>query len=122
VLSGTDEFIAYEYQQGPASEFFKDLVDYLTINKLQTLLGVQVLSPELCGPMFEFILDEGKGTIMLKAGETKYGDPFRTTGWTFCDGVPQDGKSHAPTVRGTHQVFTNRKVINNVSTLSSLER
>ncbi|KAJ5741045.1 hypothetical protein N7493_000917 [Penicillium malachiteum] len=63
--------------------------------------------------MSEFVL-ANNGTVMLDERDVKNcGTPFRITGFHLEESGMlefKDGETHAPTVRGTHQVFTNGKV------------
>ncbi|KAI0105207.1 hypothetical protein GGR51DRAFT_519884 [Nemania sp. FL0031] len=120
-MSDSDNFVAYEYREGPPVEFtvddavfIRELVQYLLSNKLNKLLGLQVLSPddEFDGKqMLEFILGPSQGTVMLHEDKANHGGIYRVTGWRarVQDGITSfsegNADSHAETTRGTHQVF-----------------
>ncbi|KAF3398198.1 hypothetical protein F1880_005616 [Penicillium rolfsii] len=119
-LTAGGEMQAYEYRQGPTASlddvdpvFFQELVRYLQTHHLVDLLGLQVLTNDAPAMMSEFVL-VNNGTVMLDERDVKErGTPFRITGF-FLEkpGMTEfkDGETHAPTVRGTHQVFTNDKI------------
>lgn len=119
-LTTSGETQAYEYRQGPPTGlddvdpvFFQELVRYLQAHQLVDLLGLQVLTNDVPAMMSEFVLAD-KGTVMLDERDVKNrGTPFRITGYFLKEqGMTEfkDGESHAPTVRNTHQVFTNKKI------------
>lgn len=111
----SDDFIAYEYQDGPipdlssvGKEFFADFIDYLITNGLANLLGLQVLIDGMDQSMWELILDQG--TVMLNAAVIRRCSPTRIAGWRFeaRDGQPracQANEMHAMKTTGNHQVF-----------------
>lgn len=119
-LTASGEMQAYEYRQGPTvslgdvdPKFFEELVQYLQSNLLVDILGLQVLAKDVPAMMSEFVLAD-KGTVMLDERDVKNrGTPFRITGYVLEEPSMtgfKDGETHAPTVRGTHQVFTNDKI------------
>ncbi|KAJ5626392.1 hypothetical protein N7510_002701 [Penicillium lagena] len=119
-LTASGEMQAYEYRQGPTTSlndvdplFFQELVIYLQAHHLVNILGLQVLTNDVPAMMSEFVLADN-GTVMLDERDVKNcGTPFRITGFFLEEpGMTEfkDGESHAPTVRGTHQVFTNDKI------------
>ncbi|KAL8725171.1 MAG: hypothetical protein Q9166_007525, partial [cf. Caloplaca sp. 2 TL-2023] len=123
VLSSKNDFVAYEYREGPSMDvrkgvnpsFFPQLAMYLVRNNLAGVLGLQVLDRLAVGSetMLEFVLGES-GTAMLREQDVNHGGIYRITGWTFQqdgEGIisVNGGESHAKTVRGTHQVFTGSK-------------
>ena len=119
-LTAGGEMQAYEYRQGPTASlddvdpaFFQDLVSYLRAHHLVDLLGLQVLTKDVPAMMSEFVLADNS-TVMLDERYVKNcGTPFRITGFFLEEPSMtefKDGETHAPTVRGTHQVFTNDKI------------
>lgn len=119
-LTASGEMQAYEYRQGPTASldgvdpvFFQELVRYLRAHHLADLLGLQVLTDDVLAMMSEFILADN-GAVMVDERDVKNrGTPFRITGFFLEEpGVTEfkDGETHAPTARGTHQVFTNNKI------------
>ena len=66
------------------------------------------------------------GTVMLKAQETLYEAPFRTTGWVFsCNNgvISFKGKeSYASTTQGPHKVFIDGKLALDVTALKTILR
>ncbi len=134
VLSIENQFIAYEYRKGasPVNKremhpaFFDELTKYLARNDLAGLLGLQVLnSPTVLGErMLEFVLGR-EGTVMLGEQDVNHGGIYRITGWSFEqseDGIisVKGGESHARTVRGTHQVFTDGKPLPTVEAVQKV--
>ena len=92
--------------------FQTHLVWYLQANELTTLLGLQVLGKQAPDNMCEFII-QNNGTVMLDSKELKNWTPHRVTGFMSNQqgaAQPREGETHAKTVRGTHQVFTNDKI------------
>jgi 6-pyruvoyl-tetrahydropterin synthase len=119
-LTASGEIQAYEYRQGPTASlddvdpvFFQELVRYLQAHHLVDLLGLQVLTNGVRPTMSEFVVADN-GTVMLDERDVKArGTPFRITGFFLEESRMtefKNGESHAPTVRGTHQVFTNDKI------------
>jgi hypothetical protein len=80
-------FHPYEYQMGPApdlsqvgSAFLQELATYLDINKLSTLVALQVIGQNNAH-MLELVLP--RGTIMLDISTLNACVPTRQTGWMF---------------------------------------
>lgn len=133
VLTDNDSFNAYEWREGsPCSiadvdpEFFYTFVRYLRLNKLENLVGLQVLEGYSQENLLEFILGNEAGTVMLQQSEANHGKMFRITGWSFND---EDGiitynnsETHAATKKGTHQVFTGSKPHPNIRTVEDLRQ
>jgi hypothetical protein len=113
-LIGDGKLQAYEYREGPITNldgvdpaFFRDFIDYLQVNQLTTLLGLQILAKEVPDMMCEFVIEEN-GTVMLDAKDVKAWIPYRTTGYTASvPGITElkGQESYAKIVRETHQVF-----------------
>ena len=137
VLSFSENrFIPYEYRGGPSTDswkqvhpsFFSELAQYLVVNDLSGVLGLQVLNrPTLPQEqMLEFVLGE-KATAILREQDVNHGGIYRTTGWSF--GQNDDGiisvkgsESHAKTTKGTHQVFINGKPLPTVEAVKDVLR
>ena len=106
-------FHPYEYQCGPmpdtcdvASNFLTELADYLVVNNLTILVGLQVIDPK-ARPMFELILPGG--TVMVDVSNLNGCIPSRQTGWTFKvnngePGIRKPYETHARHANG-HDVF-----------------
>jgi hypothetical protein len=110
----TDQgFHPYEYQAGPVPDlsqvgdaFLPELADFLSRNKLETLVGLQIIDPHP-SRMLELVLP--LGTVMLDASNVNGCVPTRQTGWKFDveNGEPRVCKSnetHARHANG-HDVF-----------------
>ncbi|UNI24494.1 hypothetical protein JDV02_010234 [Purpureocillium takamizusanense] len=119
-LTGNGEMQAYEYREGPIANldgvdpaFFKELAQYLQVNDLGNLLGLQVLVQDAPEMMCEFVL-QNHGTVMFDARDVKAWVPFRTTGFALNSNLSmtelQGGESHAKTTKGTHRVFVSGKI------------
>ena len=104
-------FHPYEYHtglvpdvSGVSSKFLSEFADFLDMNGLEDVLGLQILDdlPE----MWEFVFNEG--SVMLEPARVKGGKPTRQTGWRFKDegGNPrvcQDGRQfHGTYMDGSH--------------------
>lgn len=111
---------AYEYCSGPTASldnvdpiFFQELVRYLQAHHLVGLLGLQALTNDMPPTISEFVL-ANNGTVMLDERDVQaHMTPFHITGFFLeepCMTEFKNGESHTPTVRGTHQVFTNNKI------------
>ena len=121
-LSSNGEFQAYEYRQGPPptmrsneDAFVIALKAYLREHGLENLIGLQVLNGYK-DKLQEFVLGDNNGAIMLDAKDTKVTQSYRVTGYaveTDESGFTElkGGESHAPTVKETHQVFTDGKTL-----------
>ena len=85
-LAHEGKFQAYEYREGfcafqdvdPA--FFRALAEYLLVNQITDLLGLQVLSSNVSPLMCEFVM-QNDGIVMLDARDVKGWVPYRTTGY-----------------------------------------
>ncbi|KAI0407513.1 hypothetical protein F4802DRAFT_26290 [Xylaria palmicola] len=120
-LSSNGEFQAYEYRQGAPplmspndNAFVVALRAYLQKHCLGSLIGLQVLDEDKDKQLQEFVLGDNNGAVMLDAEDTKITQSYRVTGYvveTNESGVTElKGKeTHAPTIRETHQVFTDGK-------------
>ncbi|KAK1976169.1 hypothetical protein LZ30DRAFT_735293 [Colletotrichum cereale] len=118
-LTESGEMQAYEYRDGPTTNldgvdpaFFQELVEYLCVNNLTKMLGLEVLAKEVPEMMCEFILKDN-GTVMLDARDVKKWTSYRFTGFAVNGpGMTElkGNQSHAKTVRNTHQVFTDGKI------------
>ncbi|OAA47530.1 hypothetical protein ISF_09522 [Cordyceps fumosorosea ARSEF 2679] len=82
-----DGFHPYEYQMGTmpdisqvAGSFFEELSNYIKLNKLANLIGLQVTEPDPV-PMYELILP--RGTVMIDVSSLNGCIPSRDTGWRF---------------------------------------
>jgi len=131
MLAPHNRLIAYEYREGPPCDvtdinpaFFDDVVKYLQMNNLATLIGLQVLQTPT-KPMVEFVLQD-TCTVMLYDSDASYGKIYRITGWSTGgeDGIVSFSgqESHAGTTRGTHQVFTNGKPLPTIEALKDFLR
>ncbi|KAF9730274.1 hypothetical protein PMIN04_012889 [Paraphaeosphaeria minitans] len=127
-LTGDGFLVAYEYREGrPADmtdvkpDFFHEVIQYLQSNKLEHLLGLQVLSNEPQEKLAEFVLGANAGTVMIKETEANYGHIYRVTGWAFDqeDGIIscKGNDVHAATTKGPHKVFQDSKRIHGVREL-----
>ncbi|KAL6696647.1 hypothetical protein J3F84DRAFT_347690 [Trichoderma pleuroticola] len=126
-----DGMCAYEYQDGAMPDlsavgegFLEDFANYLTMNDLQDLIGLQVLND--CGnhPMSELMLDEG--TVMLDSSVVKGCTPTRITGWKFeaNHGNPrvcQANEAHAKLVTGNHKVYNAGKPLPKLESVDDLK-
>jgi len=120
-LSPNSEFQAYEYRQGPPppmgindNAFIVALKAYLQMHSLGSLIGLQVLNEDKDKQLQEFVLGDNNGAVMLDAKDTKIIQSYRVTGYvveTDRSGATElKGKeTHTPTIRQTHQVFTDGK-------------
>lgn len=128
-LADGDRFIAYEYVEGKANDFsdinasfFKELVECLRCNGLDTAVGLQILG-QVAENMVEFDFGDC-GTVMLKDQDTCHGNLFRTTGWVFTcqDGVVsfKGNETHAETKQGPHKVFIDGKLASNTPALKAI--
>lgn len=82
-----DGFHPYEYQAGPAPAlsqvdvaFLVELAEFLRRNKLETLIGLQIIDPHP-SQMLELVLPQG--TVMLDVSNVNGCVPTRQTGWKF---------------------------------------
>lgn len=120
-LTSSGNMQAYEYHEGPIMGmndvdpgFFHELIEYLKVNSLTNILGLQVLGKEVPDMMCEFVLKDN-GTVMLDSRDVKSWSPFRVTGFVVKHPgttALQGGESHAKTKKGTHQVFVGGKIGN----------
>ncbi|OHE93876.1 hypothetical protein CORC01_10775 [Colletotrichum orchidophilum] len=97
---------------GVDPEFSQELVEYLRVNNLTTILGLEVLAKEVPEIMCEFILKDNS-TVMLDARDIKKWTSYRFTGFAVNGPGMTERKgnqSHARAVRNTNQVFTDRKI------------
>jgi len=120
-LSRNGEFQAYEYRQGPPpimspndDAFVVALKAYLRKHGLESLIGLQVLNEHKDKQLQEFVLGDNNGAVMLDADDTKITQSYRVTGYvveTDESGFTElkGNETHTPTIRQTHQVFTDGK-------------
>ncbi|KAM3518328.1 hypothetical protein MY4038_010124 [Beauveria bassiana] len=120
-ISPNGHFQAYEYRNGapPNIEvhdeaFIAALCNYLREHQLESLIGLQVLNEDKNRELQEFVLGDNNGVVMLDAADTNITDSYRVTGYAVhvdeSDAkVLKGGEKHAPTVKQTHQVFTDGK-------------
>ncbi|RSL46037.1 hypothetical protein CEP51_015997 [Fusarium floridanum] len=120
-LSPNGQFQAYEYRQGapqPMSPnddaFVAALKAYLQKHGLGSLIGLQVLNEDKDKKLQEFVLGDNNGAVMLDAEDTKIMESYRVTGYvveTDESGFTElkGNETHTPTIRQTHQVFTDGK-------------
>ncbi len=125
-----NRLVAYEYRDGPLNDvtsvhprFFLELIEYLQVNNLASVLGLQILDREPSKEMVEIVLKDN-GTVMLDTQEAKYGDLYRVTGWRIESEdrilAFKGEESHAKTTKGTHQVFVDGKALLDLATLKVL--
>ncbi|EQK99220.1 hypothetical protein G6O67_007855 [Ophiocordyceps sinensis] len=133
-LSSNGQFQAYEYRQGDPSPmshndnaFIVALEVYMQKHDLLSLIGLQVLNEDKDKQLQEFVLGDNNGTVMLDAKDTKIKESYRVTGFvveTNESGVIElKGKeTHTPTIRQTHQVFTDGKPLPDEESLMDVLR
>jgi hypothetical protein len=120
VLGADSEFHPYEFRQGPPppmtandNAFIAAVQKYLELNDLAGIIGIELLDQDtLSKHMKEFVLSDTDGTVMLPADEVNPTEIYRTTGWNAVEGIIDlkgNETAHAPTNKGTHQVFTDGK-------------
>ena len=87
MLSPGHHLIAYEFREGPPMntsdlnpDFFCEIITYLLENKLEKVLGLQVIQGQKFEEMVEFVL-KGSGTVMLYSSEVTYRRPYKVTKW-----------------------------------------
>ena len=128
--------IAYELQDGPVpdlsgirEQFFVDYVDYLVKNRLENLVGLQILDQSHCAEnetMWELVLEHG--TIILDAKAVKGCAPTVVTGWKFevsHSGEPrvcQQNEVHSKIKTGNHRVFNAGKPLPKLETVEDLKQ
>lgn len=102
------EFHPYEYQMGRmpdlsqvGSTFLTELANYLELNNLTMLVGLQVIEPN-ASPMFELVLP--MGTVMVDVTNVNGCVPTRHTGWQF---QVINGESRVCTPYETHARHAN---------------
>ncbi|KAJ4307612.1 hypothetical protein N0V84_012607 [Fusarium piperis] len=120
-LSPNGQFQAYEYRQGAPQSmspnddaFVAALKAYLQKHGLGSIIGLQVLNEDKDKQLQEFVLGDNNGVVMLDAEDTKIMESYRVTGYvveTDESGFTElkGGETHTPTIRQTHQVFTDGK-------------
>lgn len=120
-LSPKGQFQAYEYRQGPPQPmspnddaFIVALKAYLQKHSLESIIGLQVLNEDKDKQLQEFVLGNNNGTVMLDAEDTKIVESYRVTGYVVETnelGLTElkGNETHTPTIRQTHQVFTDGK-------------
>ncbi|KAJ2897097.1 hypothetical protein MKZ38_004976 [Zalerion maritima] len=121
-LSPNGQFQAYEYrQEGPPpmspndNAFVAALKAYLQNHGLGSLIGLQVLNEDKDKQLQEFVLGDNNGAVMLDAEDTRITESCRVTGYVVIkteeSGVTElkGNETHTPTIRQTHQVFTDGK-------------
>jgi len=120
-LGKEGQFVAYEYRQGPPPQmnandnaFLSHARAFLVEKGLKNLIGIQVLNADKGKKLQEFVLSDKYGAVMLDAADTNITATYRVTGWSIqtghgCVAELKGNESHAPTVRKTHQVFTDGK-------------
>ena len=122
VVNSAKCLLPYEYREGKAPTaaidtgpvFFEELSAYLTLNKLEQLLGLQVLEERLDSQLLmEFVIAE-QATAMIKSEHAAQSDIYRVTGWTFTqtmDGsISVKGKETHASQNGIHKIFTDGKL------------
>ncbi|RMI95600.1 hypothetical protein CDV36_016401, partial [Fusarium kuroshium] len=131
MLKDDGVFRAYEYQGGAlpdlsrvGKDFLPEFADYLRVNGLTNLLGLQVLG---CGStsMSELIL-EGE-TVMVDGSAIMGCEESRTTGWRFemVDGEPRvcrGQESHSKMTSGNHKVFIDGKPLPRLENVDHLKQ
>jgi len=85
-----------------------------TSNKLEQLLGLQVLEARLDSQLhMEFVIAE-QATAMIKGEHAAQSDIYRVTGWTFAqeiDGtISVKGRETHASQNGIHKIFTDGKL------------
>lgn len=129
-LTPEGKFQAYEYREGFCAipdvdfAFFQEFADYLLVNQLTDLLGLQVLSRNVSPLMCEFVM-QNDGTVMLDARDVKGWVPYRTTGYMANEaGVTElkGNEQHAATTKGPHKVFYDGKLEDEKHLLDVLKR
>lgn len=122
VVNSAECLLPYEYREGEAPTtardiglvFFEELSAYLTSNKLEQLLGLQILEERLDSQLhMEYVIAE-QATIMIRGEHAAQSNIYRVTGWTFVQEV--DGsisvkgtETHAA-YDGVHKIFTDGKL------------
>ena len=106
-------------------EFLADFIDYIVINSLTNLVGLQTLVDGVNQTMWELILD--KGIVMLDAAVVRGCSPTRVTGWRFeaWAGQPrvcQTNETHAEMTSGNHKVFNAGKPQPKLSDIDDLKK
>ena len=126
-----NEFLAYEYQDGPSpdlsgigKDFVVEFVNYLTRNSLTDVIGLQILMDGMDHDMWELILDQG--TVMIDAAKLHGCVPTRITGWKFelSDGSPRvcaTNETHSRMTTGNHKVFNVGKPQPKIDTVDDLK-
>ncbi len=122
VLGADDQFMPYEYRQGPPPQitaneaaFISAVQAYLVQKNLASLIGIQLLSGDSTSKdMQEFVLSDNHGTVMMDASMTNANKAYRVTGWTLVRNVDgpaelKGNEEHAETVKGPHKVFIDGK-------------
>ncbi|KAK0617924.1 hypothetical protein B0T17DRAFT_618574 [Bombardia bombarda] len=94
--------------------FVVALKAHLRKHDLESLIGLQVLDEHKDKQLQEFVLGDNNGAVMLDAEDTKISQSCRVTGYvveTNESGVTElkGNETHSPTIRQTHQVFTDGK-------------
>lgn len=117
-LTPEGKFQAYEYREGFSAPldvdpaFFQELAEYLLVNQITSLLGLQVLNKTISPLMCEFVM-QNDGTVMLEADDVKRWVPYRTTGYMSDEAGIKELKGnevHAGTTKDPHKVFYDGKL------------
>ncbi|KAL9606942.1 MAG: hypothetical protein Q9167_008094 [Letrouitia subvulpina] len=120
----THNLLAYEYRTGEPPEavknlnaaFLNELSAFLLANRLNDLLGLEVLSQSTAfDPHLEFEV-AGQATVVVRADHAIHNEIYRITSWTFnaeTDGIlsVKGNTSHA-SYKGIHKIFTDGKLGN----------
>lgn len=132
-LSADDKLLAYEYREGvppqslagiPAG-FFRDLISYLRDNRLESVLGLEILqhSPDSLPDILEYVIDD-QATIMIEKNDIIAPRIYCYTGWTFdraADGIVscKGNVAHGSSDRG-HIVYTDGKALREIDEFMTL--
>ena len=134
MISADNSLVAYEYRVGSPPDdvdeidpaFFIEFINYLLSNKLEGILGLQILEhgSDTQSQRREFIFT-GQGTIMLREEDVINAYISRVTGWSAersIDGtVSMKGiETHASVPGGPHQRFSDGKLLEDIDALKSL--
>ncbi|KAK7414964.1 hypothetical protein QQZ08_012466 [Neonectria magnoliae] len=110
-LSPNGRFQAYDPND---DAFVAALEAYLQKHGLGSLIGLQILNEDKDKQLQEFVLGDNNGAVMVDAEDTNIMESYRVTGYvveTDESGVTElkGNETHTPTIRQTHQVFTDGK-------------
>lgn len=133
-ISGEGDLLAYEYRNGPTpdkiaqidSGFFHEFTEFLKSNKLEGVVGLEVLEDRLNSQyqMLEFVLAD-QGTTMLRKEDATNAHIYRVTGWSLVqseDGTVsmKGNETHASKPGGPHQLFTDGKRLKDIDDVMSV--